>query len=60
MPDRDRAVFTCRLDADVYDALAALAEETGVSMTRLIENALRLYLGDRERLETLLKKVGFR
>ena len=33
------------LDEDVYDRLVDRSEDTGIPMTRIIEDALRAYLG---------------
>ena len=40
-----RASLSIRLDRDVYDALRQCAEVRGVSITRVVEDALQGFLG---------------
>ena len=46
--------FSCRLPADILDTIQGISEKTGISQSRLVENAVRL-LADNPSVQNLMK-----
>ncbi len=62
LPTRKKVSFTCRLEAELRDALSAFSERTGIDQTQIVEEAIRgrmretaLLIVDRQR-EAILRE----
>lgn len=43
MPAKVYKIVNCKIDKDAYDKLVKICEETGLSKTKAIERAIKLY-----------------
>lgn len=43
MPSKSYRIVNCKIDKEMYDKLVEICERTGLSKTKAIERAIKLY-----------------
>lgn len=49
MPKKEHVVVNCKIDKEMYDKLVEICNKTGLSKTKAIERAIKVYADEYEK-----------